>query len=47
MYQIKEMTAVLDPALYIGRCPEQVERFLSMVCPVIGDTARENPEINL
>ena len=43
----EEMEAALEPSLYTGRCAEQVERFLAMVCPVIGDTARENPEINL
>ena len=43
----EEMEAALEPSLYTGRCAEQVERFLAMVCPVIGDTARENPAIDL
>ncbi len=43
----EEMEAALEPSLYTGRCAEQVERFLAMVRPVIGNTARENPEINL
>ena len=31
-----EMEAVLDPKLYIGRCPEQVEEFLAQdVAPVL------------
>ena len=43
----EDMEAALEPSLYTGRCAEQVERFLEMVRPVIGDTARENPEIDL
>ena len=39
-----EMEAVLDPALYIGRCPEQVTRYLKKLAPVLegvtGDTAQ-------
>lgn len=39
-----EMESVLDPALYIGRCPEQVTRYLKKLAPVlegvIGDTAQ-------
>ena len=42
-----EMEAALEPSRYTGRCAEQVERFLAMVRPVIADTARENPEIDL
>ena len=39
-----EMESVLDPALYIGRCPEQVTRYLKKLAPVLegvtGDTAQ-------
>ena len=42
-----EMETALEPSRYTGRCAQQVERFLAMVRPVIGDTARENPEIDL
>ena len=39
-----EMESVLDPALYIGRCPEQVTRYLEKLAPVLegvtGDTAQ-------
>ncbi|WP_455952548.1 adenylosuccinate lyase [Arcanobacterium haemolyticum] len=34
-----EFAAVLDPAAFIGRCPEQVDRYLGVVRGVIGETA--------
>ena len=42
-----EMQRVLDPARYIGRCPEQVERFLAQVRPVIADVSGEQAQIDL
>jgi adenylosuccinate lyase len=30
-----EMNGMLDPALYIGRCPEQVDEFLGKLCPLL------------
>ena len=42
-----EMAAVLDPKLYIGRCPEQVEAFLRQVEPLLAGASGEKPEINL
>ena len=42
-----EMEAVLDPKLYIGRCPEQVEAFLRQVEPLLADTSQEKPSIAL
>jgi adenylosuccinate lyase len=42
-----EMEAVLDPKLYIGRCPEQVEAFLRQVEPLLADAAQEKPSITL
>ena len=42
-----EMQQVLDPARYIGRCPEQVERFLAQVRPVIADVSGEQAQIDL
>ena len=42
-----EMEAVLDPKLYIGRCPEQVNTFLSQVRPLLAGASEEKPEINL
>ena len=36
-----ELSAHLDPAAYIGRCPEQVEEFLSdAIAPVLKKYAR-------
>ena len=42
-----EMEAVLDPKLYIGRCPEQVDAFLAQVRPLLSGASREIPEIGL
>lgn len=42
-----EIEALLDPKLYVGRCPEQVDRFLKEIEPLIGDVKRETAEINL
>ena len=42
-----EMKAMLEPSLYIGRCPEQVDALLSKVYPLIKDISRQNAEINL
>ena len=42
-----EMEAVLDPKLYIGRCPEQVDAFLAQVRPLLAGASAEKPEINL
>jgi adenylosuccinate lyase len=43
-----EMSEILEPSLYIGRCPEQVDAFLAQVRPLLtGTTQAEQPEINL
>ena len=42
-----EMEAVLDPKLYIGRCPHQVEEFLTEVRPCLAEASDEAVEINL
>ena len=42
-----EMEAVLDPKLYIGRCPHQVEEFLAEVRPCLAEASDEAVEINL
>ncbi|MDY4855003.1 MAG: adenylosuccinate lyase [Candidatus Ventricola sp.] len=42
-----EMEAVLTPSAYIGRCPDQVEAFLSQVEPLLSQASEEKPEINL
>ena len=43
----EEMEALLDPKLYVGRCPEQVDAFLKGIQPLIADVKRETAEINL
>ncbi len=43
----EEMQALLDPKLYVGRCPEQVDVFLRSIEPLISDVKRETAEINL
>jgi len=43
----EEMEEVLDPKRYIGRCPEQVTRFVEKVRPLLADAPDETAEINL
>ena len=43
----EEIQALLDPKLYVGRCPEQVTRFLAEVNPLLADVKRTTAEINL
>ena len=43
----EEMEALLDPKLYVGRCPQQVDAFLKTVDPLIAGVKREPAEINL
>lgn len=42
-----EMTGVLDPGAYIGRCPEQVQALVDKTRPLISNISRENAEINI
>ena len=42
-----EIDALLTPALYIGRCPEQVEAFLAKVRPLLDGVKGESAEIDL
>ena len=42
-----ELTAVLDPKAYIGRCPSQVEEFLAKVRPLIEGVSKDSAQINL
>ena len=44
---LEEMEAALDPKAYVGRCPEQVEAFLSSVRPILGETRKSDAEINV
>lgn len=43
----QEMDAVLEPANYIGRCPEQVERFLESIQSILSDVSKSDTSINL
>ena len=42
-----EMKKLLTPSLYIGRCEQQVEAFLSKVKPLIAGIGTDSAEINL
>ena len=43
----EEIAAMLDPKLYIGRCPEQVDAFLARVRPAFARASEGNVEISL
>ena len=43
----EEMEKILDPKLYIGRCAEQVTRFLDRVSPLLKNASGESTEIDL
>ena len=42
-----ELDAVMDPALYTGRCAQQVERFLSEYAPLLADAQSADGAISL
>lgn len=42
-----EMTEVLDPSAYIGRCPDQVQALVDKTRPLYDGISRENAEINI
>ena len=43
----EEMAAVLDPQLYIGRCAEQVERFVERIRPLFAEAVDTGEDISL
>jgi len=43
----EEVEAVLEPSLYIGRCPEQVENYLNEIEPLLKNVREGSPDINL
>ena len=43
----EEMTDVLNPSAYIGRCPEQVQALVDKTRPLLDGVDRENAEINI
>ena len=42
-----ELDAVMDPALYTGRCAQQVERFLSECAPLLAGAQSADGAISL
>ena len=42
-----ELDAVMDPALYTGRCAQQVECFLSECAPLLADVQSADGAISL
>ena len=42
-----EMTDVLNPSAYIGRCPDQVQALVDKTRPLYATISRENAEINI
>ena len=44
---LEEMEQLLSPSDYIGRCPQQVERYLAEVKPYLSGASTETAEINL
>ena len=39
--------AALEPAKFVGRCPEQVERFLDEIAPLLEEESAKAEEINI
>jgi adenylosuccinate lyase len=42
-----DMNGILDPALYVGRCPEQVASFLSSIAPLLEGVGAGSADIRL
>jgi adenylosuccinate lyase len=43
----EELDAVLEPSRYIGRCPEQVSRYLEKLRPLLEDAEESKEEISI
>ncbi|MBQ3860162.1 MAG: adenylosuccinate lyase [Clostridia bacterium] len=43
----EEMNALLDPSLYIGRCPEQVARYVAEISPLFAGADESDARINI
>ena len=43
----QELKEIFNPQQYIGRCPEQVEKFLKKIMPMLSDSAGLSENINL
>ncbi|MBQ7247059.1 MAG: adenylosuccinate lyase [Lachnospiraceae bacterium] len=44
---LDEMNALLEPSLYIGRCPDQVDAFLAKVRPLLSGAGEGSAEIDV
>ena len=44
---LEEMEQLLNPADYIGRCPQQVDAYLAEIQPYLSGASKETAEINL
>ncbi|MBO6061880.1 MAG: adenylosuccinate lyase, partial [Clostridia bacterium] len=44
---LEEMEQLLTPSLYIGRCPEQVEEYVSSLEPLLKNASEQKAEIEL
>ncbi len=42
-----EMNDLLEPSLYIGRCPEQVARYVAEISPLLADASEEDDNIHI
>ena len=47
LYEGKAKKVLLTPALYIGRCPEQVSAFVEKIKPLLANADGKSAEINL
>lgn len=43
----EEMEAILEPSRYVGRCPEQVSRFLAELKPLLADVDASKVELSI
>ena len=43
----EDFNSLLDPSLYIGRCPEQVEKYIESIRPLLANTTSGSEEINI
>ena len=46
-FQEEEAKELLEPSKYIGRCPEQVERFLKEMAPLYEEAGSIDDELNV
>ena len=42
-----EMEAILEPSRYVGRCPEQVSRFLAEIAPLLANVGEGKVELSI